>query len=546
MYKKLKSKSSVLFLLPFIAIYLLSMQSCLKENIRDIQGVDYTPNLAIPLFSSDLSLKDMVTNFDSGGFIKEDPLTHLLTLVYVNSFKSPSAEKLFVIPSQTWSKQLSMTATDTINFMFNTTINLPYQDTVKFAFPDPTAKVTNVLLKSGMMNLNISSTFKHSGVLTYSFPTVTKGGQAFAQSIPINYVGGPVSIVNNYDMTGYNFDLSAGGTATNSLPVDIKLVMNYTAGNPILPSDNISLQAGFTNFHFSFMDGFLGQLPFPATNDTLGIDFFNNTIPGGFGNLSFYDPRLSVEIENSFGLPVDVDFSKLKAFNNLSSILLSGAAPLLSGPVAVNFPTASQVGQTAKTSFYLDKGNSNIDNVFNSAPTGMEYAMSINSNPPGGTPYNFILDSSKFNLNLKAELPMWGKMKKLPFLDTLDLDLSAVNEAVQSVTFKINTDNGFPLDADLQIYFTDENLKRIDSLTVPGQNIIASAPVNPAGDVVGSTHKITTIVMDANRFANMKNSKKVLVVAKLISSKGGTQDIKILSTYKLAVKLGLLLNLKIQ
>ena len=157
MYKKLISKKSILFLIPCLVIYMCSMQSCLKENISDIEGVDYTPGVALPLFNSDLTLKDMVHNFDSGGFIHEDPTTGLLTLVYLNSFKSPNAEKLFNIPSQTWSKQLGMSATDTVNFQFNTTITLPYQDTVKFSFPDATAKVVNVLLKSGMMNLNINT-----------------------------------------------------------------------------------------------------------------------------------------------------------------------------------------------------------------------------------------------------------------------------------------------------------------------------------------------------------------------------------------------------
>ena len=120
-------------------------------------------------------------------------------------------------------------------------------------------------------------------------------------------------------------------------------------------------------------------------------------------------------------------------------------------------------------------------------------------------------------------------------------------EQVQSVIFKINTDNGFPLDADLQIYFTDSNMNRLDSLTVPGQNIIASGIVNGAGDVVAPTHKTTSILVDEKRFTYIKKrTAKALVLAKLITTGLGSKDVKILSTYKVDVKLGLLLNLKIE
>lgn len=546
MYSKFIIRKKTILAAVFMLLGMLSLQSCMKDNFSDIKSVVYKPGFAMPLFNSELKLSDIIQNFDSGGLMQEDPNSHLLSLVYTNSIKSPYASKLFSIPSQTWSKQIGMTASDTVQFLANTTITLPYLDTVKFNFPDATAKVMNILLKSGNLKFDINSTFKHSGVLTFSFPTVTKNGLAFSQVIPITYTSGPVVVSTAYDLTGYNFDLSAGGKVNNSLPVDISLTMTYNSGNPVYPADNIKLQASLSNFNFSFMDGYLGVLPFPSTNDTLDISFFNNNIPGGVGSISFFDPKLTIDIDNSFGLPVEIHFSKLKAFNKNTSVLLSGTAPIAAGPVLVNYPTASQVGQTASTSFSLDKNNSNIDNVFNVGPTGMEYAMSIKSNPTGTPPYNFITDTSRFKLNLKAELPMWGRVKNMVFVDTLDLAFN-VAEQVQSVIFKINTDNGFPLDADLQIYFTDSNMHRLDSLTVPGQNIIASGIVNGAGDVIAPTHKTTSILVDEKRFTYIKKrTTKALVLAKLITTGLGSKDVKILSTYKVDVKLGLLLNLKIE
>ena len=82
----------------------------------------------------------------------------------------------------------------------------------------------------------------------------------------------------------------------------------------------------------------------------------------------------------------------------------------------------------------------------------------------------------------------------------------------------------------MQVYFTDENYNKKDSLTGDDRILIREAPVDPA------THlpypgmygvKDTTFILNMERMQNLKNVKKIIVKAVLHSSDEGLINVKL-------------------
>jgi hypothetical protein len=113
--------------------------------------------------------------------------------------------------------------------------------------------------------------------------------------------------------------------------------------------------------------------------------------------------------------------------------------------------------------------------------------------------------------------------------------------------FRINTDNGFPVDAVMQLYFADENNVILDSLLIPAQQVLAAAPVGPGPDyrVTQPTHARVEARIEQPRLMNLEPTKKVFVVAKCATIYNGTQIVKIYSDYALDVRVGVRAQFKV-
>ncbi len=176
----------------------------------------------------------------------------------------------------------------------------------------------------------------------------------------------------------------------------------------------------------------------------------------------------------------------------------------------------------------------------------MIYKINSLTNPSGATNSNFVIDSSRFKVDLEIELPLYGTAKDFEMVDTLGFTFKeSISEDVESVLFRSYTSNGFPVDIDLQVYFTDSAYVKLDSMVIPNQLIIASATVNPLTGIVTAPYtKIYDATFTKARLENLKKVKHMILDAEAATYNGGTTDVKIYSDYRLDVKFGLQLQIK--
>jgi hypothetical protein len=111
--------------------------------------------------------------------------------------------------------------------------------------------------------------------------------------------------------------------------------------------------------------------------------------------------------------------------------------------------------------------------------------------------------------------------------------------------FRINITNGFPVDASMQIYFTDSSFAKLDSMISPPGEIVDAGLIDPSTGIVNhQTLKTTDEYFPKARLQNIFNAKK-LIVRGILNSLNTPTLIKIYADYALDVKLGVQAQLKI-
>ena len=157
---------------------------------------------------------------------------------------------------------------------------------------------------------------------------------------------------------------------------------------------------------------------------------------------------------------------------------------------------------------------------------------------------NFLLDTSKIKIDLDMTVPFYGRIVNLVLQDTVDFTMVDFDQAEYAI-FHLVTENSFPADIGLQIYFADDSYNILDSLVKPNADLFESAQVDQNGDVVQNTKAYLKIEVDKNSLYQLTNANKLIIRATLITADDGTTPVKIYTDYDFFVNLGVQMNVKI-
>jgi len=508
----------------------LVVAGCVKQKDVDFKNLsidNWQPDWALPILNSNLTLKNVVKT----GTIVSENEEGLYSLHYSSSLFSAKASDYINIPNQNYNSpgitltfpQSSLSFTGSVNDSFSST----------FTYTDPSgAQLEHISVRSGNINLNLTSTFSQNVTAIVTFPTVLNGSTPLQISTNIIY---PATTSNaSANLAGYTFDLTNGGAAKNVLPYKVRFTLTGT-GQPIAPSNNIAVNVTTTDVQFSFIDGFLGTYNIPIPSDTIEIGVFDNTLSA---NIFIRNPKIHLNFRNSFGLGVSTKFDNLFGLTNKGD-----RVNMALSPVAVSGATTP--GQTATSVYTIDSTNSTVQNLFNPAPNVVIYNGTVMINPTGTTPVrSFVADTSTISLTAEAELPAWFKIIDFALQDTSNMLLPEDTSLLQKAEFKLLMDNAFPLYGSVQLYFADENYNFIDSLVPTTSDIVAQAPVDGDGKVTGRSSAVTTFTMEKAEYNAMAPRVRYAVVRARLKTSGNS-TIKILSSNNLIVKLAFRFKLNV-
>jgi hypothetical protein len=521
-----------------------TLASCVKDNFEldKLMGVEWNPNLAVPLVYSSLSIADMLEKQGSEGLVVVDG-DNFCSLVYKGNLFSLVAEELIEIPNnQPPPFVLSLDNGQISALGIAGTITIPYSQTIAFDSGNNGPKIDSVIFKTGSIDVSLSSDFQYSGQIKITLPGARKNGLAFTKTIAFTYTGTvPVTNISSSDLAGYKFDMTNGGTTFNEIVANFEVTLSGS-GNPISPSDQLSLSINLNNMKFDKIFGDIGQMSITPDVDSVDISVFKNVL--GTATFSLVDPRIKVIISNSYGVPIQASIAQFLGYTPGSAPYAITGSP---NPLPIQSPTFSQIGQVLADSFSLNNTNSNIATVINNTPKFLIYQLNSQTNPAGGTTHNnFVLDTSKLMVDMEIELPLYGKASNFVLVDTIPFELtSTLPEEVESALIRTFNSNGFPFDVDMQVYFADSLYTKLDSLVVPNQVILKSGVVNiNTGLVTSPTPTTYDATLTKARLNNLKTAKYLLVKASANTANGGNTNVKIYSHYKIDFKLGVQVQLK--
>jgi hypothetical protein len=538
----------ILLLLPvFLGI---TLHSCFKDDL-DLSKVserfEITPGIAMPVGYGSLTISDMLNRFDSTNFIKEDSLTGLLMIVYDAQLLSYRASDIIDVPDQKFDQ-----------FFVRSEISLPQiidsvvvKKNKNYGFTlNQDEEIDSLVMNSGILRYDISSSFLNTGILEISSPKMFKNSRPYFQRMQVGNNTGDFHAVIDYDLTNASLQLTRSNDSTY-VPLFFKLTL-YNDGNPLRSGDSVLVDISFLDLDFHILYGNIGYKSFLNYPGEIQMNLFQNPLGG---EIEFAEPSFDINIQNSFGVPIVVQLSDVSTESERTGQNVNITFPPDENPITILYPALEEMGQTKETVVTFDNISPPINQVIKTEPGKLKFTADAYTDTSLQATGNFIIDTSKFIADLNVNLPLWLRAGNFALEDTMGFDLKEMfdNPAIiDTLILKLDVDNGLPMDLGIQIMFTDENYNVLDILYDPSYlpqvgsgKLDASFRVNQE---TGKTSRSTLGSLGPAKIKRIENAKFVIISASITTTDFNTDPdlkVKFYSDYKLDFKLAVKARLRI-
>jgi len=523
--------------------FMLTSTSCIKDllSIKEVKIEDsFNPELAIPLAHANISVLDMMKFVNQDSIAKIDP-DGFIRFVYASYPQRVYANEIVNIPNQSFNAG---------PFKHNTGVNDSIRVNMPIYFFDKIdnnvylpdgEELSKLHFKSGKMILKLRSTIRRAGEIEINITGAKlKNGKDFSQIIPISYTGGTETyIYDTFDLSGCKFDMTAGGTGYNKIQISYTITLNQNA-NYIRKKDEVEIDVFYRNIEFSYLEGYLGAHDLNYAADSIVINLLKNLEAN---NMRFYNPSLSFNFKNSAGMPFQISNQQVKSYATVNPVQLSGS--FLLTPIDVYFPSLSETGQTKMTSSVANRYNSNIRDMLNEAPGYFTMDMDIKTNSAGKRYDNFLTDSSYFEIMTEINMPLYGSLKNYQYefylgVDSLDMSI------LEQIQLNLLSENGTPLDMNLQVYLADTARNILDSIVESTSLLFKSGVVDTSGKVIKPTKSLTKFIVSKDKIEKNPELSQFIIRIFASSADKATKDIKVYTYNRLDLKVSLYVKLKIE
>lgn len=522
----------------FSIFLVVFFSGCIKKDDFEFDNPDFSswnPDVALPLVNASLSMDDILGRADSG-LLEVDPATDRIILIYESNVYSLVGADFLPLLQQVDFDNFQLTPFDSTQLALNG--NLIQQLQRDFLFNVANGELLDsIILKSGNLDIALTNSAPHGGVFEIKIPGAKKNGVVFEKSIPFNSANGtPEIITESFDLSGYSIDFTSG-TGSNRIFIRYESAWTNSGSPERWTNSPLNFVCNYRSLKLSAAFGDFGQRSLSLSVDSNELSVFQNTLGG---SIRLDQPKLIFNIRNGFGMPIRAELRNLSALPMTGSPMpITGAIP---NPLPVGVPGAP--GLTASTSFFLDYNNSNIETVLNSSPKYINYEIEAVSNIPGGS-RNFLLDTSRFTVGMRMELPLVGYASGLTVQDTADFNIDSVQE-LESAMFRLYLSNSFPAQSRTQIYFTDSLYQILDSLILnPSDGFIPSGILDAQGIVIAPTEKTHDEFYDRGHLENIFRATKLLIKGEIDTRNAPLQSVEIHSNNRLTVKIGVRAKLNV-
>lgn len=505
----------------FLLLLIFLQTSCRKG--KALWEAEY----AVPLATASLGLGDiipdtlLVSNPDNSLVLNVEEEFYRFSLDQIVQIADTSIINKFNLPWGQYTLQPGMQFLAQVN-------------QTQFNFGE--VSLSSVRIGSGEVKVKLRSRINERTRVRYRIPSATKDGVPFEANfvVPVGTSSSPAVVETTIDLSGYNFDLTGvNHNQYNIVHSTVDAWVHEEGSEVVLHStDTIYVENTFVGLKPVYGKGYFGSgvYSIPLTSSEFG--FFKN-IPAGVLDLNSATAELV--IENGIGADARAKVSVLKGVKGNNSVTLSNS--VLANTINLNRATEAPA-VNSKWTLELNESNSNIVELVELLPDKMEYAIDLYINPLGNTSgANDFIDATRpFTAKLNLKVPLDLSMSNFVLDDTVAFSYKETEESarVKSGILHVFAENGFPFEADLQLYLLDENGKQLDSV-LTGVREIQAGKLDQQLKVSESVKSHLTANLPEAK-VDLLSRTKSLRIRSVMNTAGNPSRVKIYNTYRLGVK----------
>jgi len=535
------------YAIPILLAGLAMVTSCHKDDfdLKNLSDeVEIQPKLMLPVIYGSVSMGDLVTYLDSGGYAYEFD-DGLIYLAYSDTVVHVMADTIVDISD----------ALET-EIYFDSDVNIPeftgsdIGDILHFPKSKFIAfqlsgddRVDSMRIKGGEILITVNSSFKHDGYINISCEQIfDTRGQPFFATLEGSDVSG-VFEDSARVLTDYYYIETFEKGDSNVIQFDFDLVLT-NSGNPVSPGETCQIDLHFRDMGFYSIFGYIDSRNTFNESGSIDIPFYADN--PDLAAVKFADPRINIFSNNSAGIPFVVELDSVIATG------LDGSSEMLvfyeGHPFVVPGPDLSHIGESVSEEFYVNRETSNFDELLSLAPTSLFYKVKGSTQQGTGDESHFTMDTSRLMLESEFLLPLDFRSTVFALEDTLEFELSEEGidtSMVLEAAVSLATVNELPVKLDLQVYLMDEFHQVLDSLFGDEHVILAASQVNDQGRLVQAGEETSTAPFPAEKLGKLEEIRYLKVMARINTAEEGSRDVKLYSDYSLYFKLSLFAHLRI-
>ena len=383
-------------------------------------------------------------------------------------------------------------------------------------------RLWEILFSEGEFKYKLSSSLNFNVDVLLQLTSAEVGGEMPENSFRLSANN---TYESSWGMNGMYIDLSTNPEHPyNQMPFYLKMVIEPTVSMVEFDSSNL-VQAIFALQHIktSFAKGNFGKQNQFIEGDTIGLN--SGFLAGIDGEIIFDDPVITINYENSFGIPMVM-------YTDFTGIDQSTGSTIDLNVDSLVFSYPKVPGEVVNDFMRFDKTNSAIVEFINFMPDKIVSSGDVLTNWNDDT-VNFFTGSSSLIVNSEIKIPMVFSTTSLVFSDTLPFLSGQVNLPVESGSVILNVLNGLPFDFILQLQIPDSITgKIIDQINF---DVINSAIIDDKGKVISATSSTVKTSFNTELINNLSKANQLFLIAETVSAGEGIIPVGLYSDSKIEI-----------
>lgn len=487
--------------------FLFSIVACKKATTWDV-------DLAIPIAKSHLN----ISNFFGDTVFKADP-TGLLHIAFSKDLINYTMNSLVKLPDTTvnlgYTVPFSTALTPGVQIFSNASST---DKEITFDLSNG-VELNKAIVRTGYLKIEYTNTYAQPLNFNYIINSATLWGN---QLIINQVVAGSSSFIKTYPLNGYNINLTGiSGNKVNTL-VQTYTISTDASGVPdiLQPGQGLIIKLSFIDIIPEYIQGYFGQQDLSFGPDSSAFGFLNNFSPS---NLILTQSSINFRIVNEFGVEMSSSINSLRSIKTSPhNVVVLNSGNLLQ---SININRASKTNNPSNPIFpwfkqiNINSSNSNLNPFLQNLPNFLGYSVKATINPLGNI--SGANDFAYYGRGLKViadvDIPLALSANYFRLVNFSKVDLTQLKELdnVNSCEINLQARNNYPFKAQIQGYLLNDQNQIIDSLFIPGQNIIESGITDVNNNVMNYVDSKLVAVFDKTKIQNLALCKQIKFVSYL-------------------------------